>query len=154
ASIKSELRIEGQFQVEPKGAANKVQLHEVRGIGPPYDVWLPVSLSSLVPLSQPVPLRFTILEEKFFGRTIYTARFIPGSTLEASLESETVLPRLSNLRLEFESADGADLRGEIYAKVVGQTREGCGQAHIRYTSISPQLKPWLRRLAGPQAAQK
>jgi adenylate cyclase len=153
ASIKSELRIEGQFQVEPKGAANKVQLHEVGGIGPPYDVWLPARLSSLVPLPHPVPLRFTILEEKFVGRTIYSGRLIAVSTREASMESETPLARLSNLKLELESADGAGLHGEIYAKVVDQTREGCRQAHIRYTSISPQLKPWLQRMSGPPSTQ-
>jgi hypothetical protein len=75
------------------------------------------------------------------------------STWEASIESETALSRLSNLRLELEVADGADLHGEIYAKVVGQTSDGRGQALIRYTSISTQIKLWLQQITALPAAQ-
>ena len=73
------------------------------------------------------------------------------STREASIESETALSRLSNLRLELQVAD--DLHGEIYAKVVGQTSDGRGQALIRNTSISTQIKLWLQQITALAAAQ-
>jgi hypothetical protein len=97
-------------------------------------------------------MHFTILEEKFIGRTVYPGRLTAVSPREASIISETALPRLCNLRLEFQAVPGANPRGEIYAKVVGQS-DGCGQALIRYTSISPELKIWLRQTAEPLATE-
>src|SRR5512143_1665744 len=44
--IKSPLRIVGHFQVEPKGAASSLQLHEVSGIGDPFNLSLPVRSSA------------------------------------------------------------------------------------------------------------
>jgi class 3 adenylate cyclase len=152
--IKSELRIDGKFQVEPKGAASSLQLHEIGGIGPPYNVSLPTRSAALVPLPQPLSLRFTILEEKFVGRTVYAGRLTAVSQHEASIESEASLARLSNLRLELEAAQGANPRGEIYAKVVGQTVDGPGQTIIRFTSITPELKTWLHQIAMPSTIDK
>ena len=45
--IKSPLRIVGQFQVEPKGADHSLQLHEVAGIGEPFNLSLPEDRSPL-----------------------------------------------------------------------------------------------------------
>jgi class 3 adenylate cyclase len=144
--LKAELRIDGEFQVEPKGAARSVQLYEVGGIGTPYHLSLPARSTVLAPLKRPLSVCFTVLEEKFVGRTVYAGRLTAVCEGEASMESEAVLPRLSNLRLELEAAEGENPRGEIYAKVVGQTGEGSGQAVIRYTSVTPELKIWLRKM--------
>jgi PAS domain S-box-containing protein len=46
--LETELRIDGEFQVEPKGAASSVRLYEVGGIGAPYDLFLPPRSTSLV----------------------------------------------------------------------------------------------------------
>src|SRR5262245_9470837 len=51
--IKSPLRIDGQFQVEPKGAARSLQLYEVGGIGEPFNLALPSRSEALRPLPQP-----------------------------------------------------------------------------------------------------
>ena len=145
--IKSELRIDAHFQVEPKGATSSIQLHEIGAIGPPFNVSLPSRSLSLVPLPRPVPIHFTILEEKFVGRTVYVGKLGSVSEREASIESEATLPLLSNLWLELEAMEGANPRGEIYAKVVGQNVDGTGQTLIRYTSMTPELKVWLQKVA-------
>jgi adenylate cyclase len=124
-----------------------VQLYEVGGIGAPYHLALPARSTALVPLKRPLSVCFTVLEEKFVGRTVYAGRLTAACEREASMESEAVLPRLSNLRLELEAAEGENPRGEIYAKVVGQTGEGSGPAVIRYTSVTPELKIWLRKMS-------
>src|SRR5262249_40690146 len=41
ANIKSPLRLDGHFKVEPKGAKSSLELHEVGGIGEPYNLSLP-----------------------------------------------------------------------------------------------------------------
>jgi adenylate cyclase len=146
--LQAELRIDGEFQVEPKGAASSVRLYEIGGIGSPYDLSLPPRSTSLVPLTRPLSVSFTVLEEKFVGRTVYAGRLTAVCEREASMASEAIVPRLSNVRLELEATQGANPRGEIYAKVIRQPGEGGGQTVIRYTSVTPELKSWMRKIAG------
>jgi adenylate cyclase len=143
--IKSPLRIDGQFQVEPKGAAHSLQLHEVGGIGEPFNLSLPQRSVELYPLPEPVPLQYTVLEEKFAGRTVYAGRLVSVSDSEAGIESELSLAALSNLRIEVEPVAGANPPGEIYAKVTGSIPGEPRRTRIRFTSVTPELKAWLRK---------
>ncbi len=142
--IKSPLRLDAQFQVEPKGAKEKLQLHEVGGIGEPFNLSLPSKASVLRPLPQPLAIRFTVLEEKFVGRTVHEGRLVAVSDSEAGIESELALVPLSNLKIELEAVTGANPGGEIYAKVVGAVAGTAGQTRIHFTSLSPELKVWVQ----------
>jgi class 3 adenylate cyclase len=143
--IKSPLRIDGQFQVEPKGATSRLQLHEVSGIGEPFNLSLPTRTNSLSPLPQPLPIRFTVLEEKFVGRTVNEGRLVSASDSEGGIESELELVPLSNLKIEVKPVAGANPGGEIYAKVIGAAGAGgFAQTRIRFTSVSPDLRVWLQ----------
>lgn len=146
------LRLDAQFQVEPKGAKERLQLHEVGGIGEPFNLALPVKTSVLVPLPAPVPVRFTVLEEKFVGRTVHDGRLVAVSESEAGIDSPQTLVPLSNLKLEVPPVTGTNPGGEIYAKVIGAVANAPPQTRIRCTSVSPELKTWLRQLAGPALA--
>jgi len=150
--VKSPLRLDAQFQVEPKGAKEKLQLHEVGGIGEPFDLSLPSKISVLCPLPQPLAVRFTVLEEKFVGRTVHDGRLVALSDSEAGIESQLALVPLSNLKIELAAVAGANPGGEIYAKVVGAVSGASGQNRIRFTSISPDLKAWLQRTAAELAS--
>jgi adenylate cyclase len=145
--IKSPLRIDGQFQVEPKGATRSLQLHEIGGIGEPFNLSLPVRYKVLAPLPLPLPVRFTVLEEKFVGRTVHEGRLVSISDAEAGIESELTLVPLSNLKIEVASGPGGNPGGEIYAKVMGAAAGDAEHARIRFTSVSPQLKVWLQETA-------
>jgi class 3 adenylate cyclase len=145
--IKASLRIDGQYQVEPKGATGRLQLHEVGGIGEPYNLALPSRSQALCPLPQPLPISFTVLEEKFLGRTVHSGRLAALSESEAGIESELSLVPLSNLKIELKPVAGANPGGEIYAKVIGPTAAASGQTRIRFTSLSPELKGWVRQAA-------
>jgi adenylate cyclase len=150
--IKAPLRIDGQFQVEPKGATRSLQLHEIGGIGAPYNLSLPARSEALCPLQQPVLIRFTVLEEKFAGRTVHSGRLVSVSDSEAGIESELSLAPLSNLKIELEPVAGANPGGEIYAKVIGEAVGASGQTRIRFTSVSPDLKAWVRQMAARLAS--
>jgi adenylate cyclase len=151
--IQSPLQIAGQFKVEPKGAAHSLQLHEVRGIGEPFNLSLPERTVTLSPLPQPLPIRFTVLEEKFVGRTLHEGRLASVSDSEAGIESELALVPLSNLKIELEPAAGSNPGGEIYAKVIGAAPDASTQTRIRFTSVSPELKSWMQQTAARQAAK-
>jgi class 3 adenylate cyclase len=150
--IKASLRIDAQFKVEPKGAAHSLQLYEVGGIGEPFNLALPSRSESLRPLPQPLPISFTVLEEKFAGRTVHAGRLAALSESEAGIESELSLSPLSNLKIELMPVAGASPGGEIYAKVIGAAAATSGQTRIRFTSVSPELKLWVQQTAPRLAA--
>ena len=141
--IQAPLRIDGQFQVEPKGAAHPLQLYEIGGIGAPFNLALLARTEMLVPLAVPAPVRFTVLEEKFVGRTVYEGHLAARSGSEGGLVCDVALVPLSNLKLEIAAVPGANPGGEIYAKVIGDIAGGTRQTRIRFTSISPELKQWI-----------
>ena len=139
------LRIDRVFQIEPKGAARSLQLHEIGGIGEPYNLWLPERSKALCPLPQPLPIRFTVLEEKFVGRTRREGHLVAISDIEAAIESEVALAPLTNLKIELEAMAGANPGGEIYAKVTEPGADVSRQSRIRFTSVSPDIKNWLQQ---------
>ena len=151
--IRTPLRIARQFKVEPKGGSS-MQLHEVSGIGEPFNLSLPERSIVLCALPQPLPVRFIVLEEKFAGGPVHEGRLTAVSDDEGGMASEFAPAALSNLKIELEPGAADNPGGEIYAKVIGDASGASRQTRIRFTSVSPELKVWLQhvaaRLAIPQ----
>jgi len=143
ARITSPMRIDGQFQVEPKGAARSLQLFEIGSIGEPFGLSLPSRSIPLRPLTEPLAVQFTVLEEKFVGRTVYDGHLIEVSEFEARLRSSLALVVLSNLKITVAAGPQGNPAGEIYGKVLDCTAGTPGQARIRFTSATPELKTWV-----------
>jgi adenylate cyclase len=148
AAIQSPLRLDAEFSVEPKGATRRLQLYEVGGIGEPFNLSLPLRSSPLDQLPAPLPITITVLEEKFLGRTAHEGRLLALSATEAGIECEVALLPLSNLKIELNPVAGASPGGELYAKAIGEVDGFAGQTRIRFTSVSPELKDWLRQATG------
>jgi adenylate cyclase len=147
ARVKSPLQIAGQFQVEPKGSACNLQLYDVFGIGDPFNLSLPARSRALSLLPKPLPIRFTVLEEKFVGRTLHQGRLASISESEAGIEADLALAPLSNLKINVEPAAGTNPGGEIYAKVIGAVPDASRLTRIRFTSVSPELRAWVQQMA-------
>jgi adenylate cyclase len=145
--VKGPLRIDGQFKVEPKGATRSLQLYEVVGMGEPFNLSLPSKSEALCRLPQPLPIRFTVLEEKFVGRTVHEGRLTALSASEAGIEVDLLLTPLCNLKIELEPVAEVNPGGEIYAKVIGAAAAASRQTRIRFTSLSPELKIWVQQAA-------
>jgi len=143
--IQSPLRIDGQFQVEPKGATGRLQLHEVGGIGEPFNLALPARSTVLSPLPCPLLFRFTVLEEKFAGRTVHEGRLISLGESEAGIETNLPLAPLSNLKIELLAEANGNPGGEIYAKVISIAAATGAQSRIRFTSVAPDLRVWMQK---------
>jgi len=146
AQVKAALRIDRQFRVEPKGASRSLLLYEIGGIGRPFDLTLPSRSKPLRSLAPPLPVRFTVLEEKFVGRTEHEGRLTAVTELEASIQSTLGLAVLSNLRVTVAATSHGNPTGEIYGKVVESVAEAPGDIRIRFTSITPELKAWAAAL--------
>jgi len=145
AQIAAPLRIDGEFTVEPKGASQSLQLFEIGGLGEPFNLSLPSRSKPLTPLPQPLPVRFTVLEEKFVGRTVQAGRLTAVSELEGSLQADVTLGVLSNLKITVAATPMGNPEGEVYAKVTAAAGPS-GESRVRFTSVSPELKAWLRNL--------
>ena len=143
SAVGAALRIDSQFTVEPKGASGSVQLYEIGGIGEPYNLWTPDRSEGLCALKVALTVSFTVLEEKFVGRTLHSGRLVAVSANEAEVECEFQVLLLSNLKMDLVATSDAHPGGEIYAKVVKAPSKEGGPARIRFTSVSPDLKVWL-----------
>src|SRR5262249_2522327 len=88
--IEAPLRIDRQFQVEPKGAAGSLPLFEVGAIGPPFALSLPSRSTPLRVLAEPLPVQFTTLEEKFLGHSVHDGHLIELSDSETRITSSHV----------------------------------------------------------------
>lgn len=152
AKIKAPLFLRGQFQIEPKGAVRSLQLHEVAAIGEPFNLALPSKSVALAALAVPLPIRFTVLEEKMVGRTVLQGLLASICMSEAELDTQGIVAPLTNLKIEFGAEAGAPV-GEIYAKVLAGSTGENHRLRIRFTSVSPELKTWLQQLvAGSEPA--
>ena len=145
--IRAPLQIDGEFQVEPKGADRRLRLFEISGIGAPYNLTLLRRTRPLRWLPQPVAIHFTVLEEKFVGRTVYDGQILALSDFEAVIECELALAPLCNLKIEVQAAPGGHPAGEIYAKVLRAADGTSTHTHVRFTSVSPEMKAWAQQLA-------
>lgn len=145
-AVKTPLRIDGQFDVEPKGASHAMRLFEIGGMGAPFDLSLPLRPSAIRRLSQPLAVRFVVLEEKFLGRTVHQGRLVALSETEACLETDLAVLPHSNLRIDVDALEGEVPVREIYAKAA-PAEESPRQCRLRFTSVSPDLKVWMRSAA-------
>jgi class 3 adenylate cyclase len=143
ARVGSPLQLGGQFQVEPKGATQSLRLFEVCGIGAPYSLALPLRVQTLRRLTTPLPIEFTVLEEKFVGRTLHRGSLIQVSESEAQLEVDGDLAPLSNLKITLAATSAGNPPGEIYAKVIELCPGATSFIRVRFTSVTPDLQAWI-----------
>jgi len=143
--IETPLRIDGEFQVEPKGAARSLRLFEIGSIGAPYALSLPIRTMPLRPLPDALPVQFTVLEEKFSGRTVYEGRLTELSVFEVRPKSSLAQAVLSNLKITVAPGPPGNPAAEIYGKVVSAGAGDASLATVRFTSTSPELKAWVQQ---------
>src|SRR5215468_3563274 len=137
--IDAPLRVDGQFQVEPKGASRHLILFEIGAIGDPFTLALPPPTMPLRLLATPLPVRFTVLEEKFVGSNSHEGHLTELSALEARLQSTLVPAILTNVRITVAAGQLNNPTGEIYGKVVDVTEGAPSLTRVRFTSITPEL---------------
>lgn len=137
------LHIVQQMTVEPKGVQQPITIYEVNGIGGRFDLHLPERTETLAPLDETITVEFTVLEEKFAGRTVYTGRLVKLSPREAELHTEQPVPLLSNLKIQLMKHNDTVITGELFAKVLDDGVGHTTRALIRFTSMPREIKAFL-----------
>jgi adenylate cyclase len=129
------LTVSHQITVAPKGVAAPIILSAVSAIGGAHSLCLPTQTEMLVPLPQALDMRYTVLEGKFAGSTMYGGRLVKLATKTAELHLDQPVAAFSNLKLHLLCPTGEAVPGEVFAKVVETLPEDACGAVVRFTSI-------------------
>ncbi len=149
------LKIGQQIEVKAKGVEHPITLSEVLGIGGKYKLLLTETSEALTHLAEEMPLRYEVVELSQVGGESHRGAFTKLARKWAEARLETPVPPLSNLKMRLIGADGQELPGTLYGKVVASVPGSSSRFSVRFTSVPPEIDAALRELiaaAVPEAA--
>jgi adenylate cyclase len=134
-----------RHEIKAKGFSDPVPVHEIRAIGPPYNLSMPEVAVELFALENPVRVDYSILEGKVIAEVVRRGALVAVSSHAADLRCEESLPTLSNIRLVVMRPDGSRFEHELYAKVVDRPAPpGC--CAMVFTSTPVELREYFEAL--------
>jgi adenylate cyclase len=143
AATAAVLTITQALTVAPKGVPGAITLYDVGGIGGAYHLFLPEHYEVLFPLVEEVPVRYTVLEGKFAGQTVWTGRLVKLAAKSAELQTDEPVAALSNLKLHLIYPHGEAVPGDLFAKVLGAPNEMARRVVIHFTSVPQAVRTFL-----------
>src|SRR5215471_10996736 len=129
------LTVSHQMTVAPKGVAAPITLYAISGMRGAHALDLPNQTETLVSLPQALDVRYTVLEGKFAGSTMYGGRIVKLAAKTAELHVDQPLAAFSNLKLYLLRPSGEVVPGELFAKVVEILPEAASRVVVSFTSI-------------------
>jgi adenylate cyclase len=146
------LQVGNSFCFEAKGFKDPVKVHDLLGVGGPYQLSLPSRREKLTKLEREVPVTIAVLDGKHVREAGSEARLLSLSSAEAEIRSSLPLAAFSDVRIRLLSADGSESPGEIYAKVLEAPCGGPGNFVVRFTSSAELLDSVRRQATGAAGA--
>jgi adenylate cyclase len=140
------VQVAEKLEVEAKGVDRPITIYHARGIGGKYNLFLPETTATLVPLRQALPLQFTLLEGKYLGDTVFTGRLVRLSAKDGEVHSDHAVESWSNIKIQLMSNDGDELPGDLYGKVMGALAEDQPGFAVHFTSIPPRVATFFEYL--------
>ena len=138
------LQVAGHMQVEAKGIEHPLTLYDVRGIGGPHQVFLPVEEETMIPLQDAILLRYTVLEGKHLEGGTHRGHLVRLSVKGGELLAERPIAPWRNLKIQLMDRAGRLIPNDLYAKVmVGRTQRSSG-CYVRFTYVPPEVAVFLR----------
>src|SRR5215470_11671005 len=137
------LTVSQQMTVAPQGVAAPITLYAISGIGGAHPLCLPMQTETLVSLPQALEVRYTVLEGKFAGSTMYGGRVVKLAAKMAELHLDQPVAAFSNLKLHLLHPTGAVVLGELFAKVVETQPEDASRVVVSFTSIPEAARTFL-----------
>ncbi len=147
------LRVAKQITVETKGVAQPITLHDVRGIGGVFNVFLPEKDETFVRLREAIPCRCTVLEGKHLGNATLTGRLVNLSARSGEVHTHHAIAARSDIKIELMDHHGATIPGDLYAKVVGSPAENRPGFTVQFTTISPEIAAFFQDVLASYAPE-
>ncbi len=151
ARLKDVLNVRQTVEAQMKGIPHPATLYDVRGIGAPYNLSLKERSETLVSLAQKLPVHLYRLSKKIVMGTSREAWITRLSDTAAVIAFEGELHEWEDVRLHLLDEAQGELPGKIYGKVTSlkpPTAEGWREAHIHFTSVSPETYQRIRQATG------
>lgn len=140
------VKTKGQREVYTKGVQKAVTIYEVAGIGGEYNLFLTQEEEEFLPLPEPIPLRYALLDGKHVSEFMLKGNLVKLSAKGAQVSSTKPVAPLSNLKLNLSpSTDSSPISGDIYAKVL-EKQTNKGNFYIHFTSLPPEAEQMLKSL--------
>jgi class 3 adenylate cyclase len=140
------VRVKAQMRVEAKGIEMPLTLYQVRGISGEYNLFLPEREDVLLPLPQEIPLRYTVLEGKHLGGTMFRGAFVKLSGKGGEVRGDQPVALLSEIKMRLMGTNGEEIPGDLYGKVVGKPTDIGASFSVRFTSVAPAVATFLHGL--------
>jgi class 3 adenylate cyclase/ActR/RegA family two-component response regulator len=137
------------LQLHPRGFQDPIRVHDLAGVAGRHGLQVPRAPEVLRPLVRPIPVSFSVLHGEQMTATESEGRMVQASDKSAQVLCDPAPAAMSNLRVRARHPDGADVPGEVYAKVVGPAPGG---VRIRFTSYAPELARLLREAVVPDSS--
>jgi hypothetical protein len=147
--VEKQIDLGESMEVKLKGVPGKTTLYEVTGIGPPYDIHLPQRFETLMALAKKIPVHLQRISEKIVISEI-EASIIKLSETSAQITYAGELGEWEDVRLFLLDDEGQENPERLYGKVT-EVKAGDGnhqEAHIRFTSVAPEIYALFRKVLG------
>ena len=146
--VKHIVHIGKQMKLSAKGFSEPFSIYEIEGVGGEYNLEVPKKSYNTFALTEPLPVKFFILDGKHMTGSLYEGTIISLSPSMAKLKATTPLELLSNLKLEFvtSTTKEAQITGDLYAKTI-EISNAPDVYLIRFTALPEDVAEEIRRLS-------
>jgi class 3 adenylate cyclase len=140
-----------RLEVEAKGIEQPFTIHDIRGMGGEYDLWLSEIAANLIHLPQSMPLLYTVLDGKRMSEEMHPGHMVKLSAKHAEVYATHPLEPWSDIRMKLTSLNGEELSGDLYAKVMSPLAGEVLGFSVHFTSIPPAIEAYFYHLITSRA---
>ncbi|MCW8924995.1 MAG: response regulator [Xanthomonadales bacterium] len=144
AQLDSKVEIAQSMKVEAKGIKDPVRIHEITGIGAPYELYLPRAEQAVRTLREEIPVSYKRLSGKAIADKSASGYLVAAADGVAQLATDEELEVLTNLRMHVPGYPGAE-DDQIFSKVTALASTQNGQNHyiIKLTSATVEARKYI-----------
>jgi class 3 adenylate cyclase len=144
-AVKAPLGIDRSLTAEPKGVANPITMYEIESMGDNKAFTLLRPEIKWTNVEPPVPLTLQQVTGKDVAREKQDGLLVSMSTDQVEIQSQTLPPPLTDLKVALKLTDSADRVNAFYGKVIGPTSAQTSFL-LRFTAISNDARFYLESL--------
>ena len=143
AACREKLELATTSEVELKGIKEPVRIHDVIGISGRFDIRMPFSHEDMQLLSQPILAHFTLVDDKQFSDQFLTGHIVRYRARAVLVKTQTPPPAYTNLRFRLFAANGDEIAGDVYGKILPSTGATNEYFLLAFTSPSASARETL-----------
>ncbi|MDZ7700301.1 MAG: adenylate/guanylate cyclase domain-containing protein [Deltaproteobacteria bacterium] len=140
------LRIDGQQDVFPKGSETPIRIYDVGGIAGSYNLFLASKVSDFVTLSEAIPIKVRVLEDKNVGSQGIDASITELSVDSAIIKASGPIEEMSNLKMNLAGVEEKLSSKVFYGKVIPHSDKLGSNCRVRFTSMPSEADAYLLAL--------